>query len=360
MAPGLSGVASRFVGMNGSISPVVSAQHDGATEFVGRASADTPAVTSAETSSWRVFCEDWDHSYGAPATFQTDTSEDVEAVETTPVAASQTPSRTVPLCFVDGRRRVELGLWAFENSTNQRVAGIAGCYSVGAVTVRQRLAARFQGVRVGRVAVWGSGHTGDLVGRNGYRWVSYATAGTEHAELLAQLQNRMRRAEGELAVLAASLGWNVVLDGPLNHLRSLHELVCGYVKTHHRQLLSDDEHQRIPLLEVGGRTRLYSLGADRFTCYTRVGAPSTGATPWSGIVRLEFPATAGLDAIAQRSTYLASVLPQFAGQTHRDPRAPMNLAVVHNLERHLGQVMGRVEFATRAARDAVLQQGALR
>ncbi len=99
---------------------------------------------------------------------------------------------------------------------------------------------------------------------------------------------------------------------------------------------------------------MYALGADRYTCYTRVGNPGPGGSPWSGIARLEFPSSPGIDAVASRATEMASQLPRYAGVPHRDPRAPVNLTPVKNLENHLSQCMGRVELATRAARTAVM------
>ena len=90
--------------------------------------------------------------------------------------------------------------------------------------------------------------------------LALSTAATDPAELLQTLQDRMRQAEGDLALEAAGLGWHVVLDGPLNRIRSLHRLVTGYVKTHHRLLLPEAEHAAVPSLTLGGRTALYRRG----------------------------------------------------------------------------------------------------
>jgi hypothetical protein len=311
----------------------------------------------APAGPWRLYTEDWDPGYGNPATFDVDDDQAVSPAEgSTDHPAPGSPVR-VPLCFVDGRRRAELSLWAERAATGERVPGLAGCFAVGAVTVRPGRAAAFEGIRVGRLAIWGGGHHGDLVAATGHRWASSSTAATDPAELLQTLQDRMRQAEGDLALDAAGLGWHVVLDGPLNRIRSLHRLVAGYVKTHRRRLLPDAEHAAVPTLTLGGRTALYRLGTDRYTCYARVGRPGPGGSPWSGIVRLEFPAEAGLDAVRSRATDLAATLPAYAGVAHRDPRAPVNLTPVRNLEQRLGQVMGSPDLATRAARDAVIGGG---
>ncbi len=306
---------------------------------------------------WRLYTEDWDPSYGNPTTFEIEPREDAEQAEPGlgPVTPTATPA--VPLAFVDGRRRVELSLWAEHPATGVRVPGLAGAYSVGAVTIRPDGQATYAGVRVGRLAIWGAGRTGDITSRSGHRWMSDSVTATDPDELLAHLQNRMRQAEGALALDAASAGWSVVLDGPLNRMLSANALVAGYVKTHHRQILPTSDHAAVPGMELGSRTRLYALGADRYTCYARVGRPGPGGSPWTGIARLEFSSVAGLDEVVVRASHLAGSLPRYAGVPHRDPRAPVNLTPVKNLENHLSRCMGRVEFATRSAREAVISGG---
>lgn len=326
-----------------------------------RAGLDQPDVAESSTGgddSWQVYSEDWDPSYGMPATFDFDDSEDVGLAERTDAHVPPGRIAPSPMCFIDGRRRVELQLWAEQRVTGARVPGILGCYAVGAVAVRPGQSAGYEGVRVGRAAIWGGGHRGDYRSPAGHHWVSDSTASEDPTELLARLQDRMRLAEGQLALDAAAQGWTVVLDGPLNRIRSLHHLVTGYVKTHRRQLLPAEQHAAVPSLGVGWRTALYSAGSDRYTCYIRVGEPRPGGSRWTGIARLDFPATAGIEAIVERADQLAATLPLYAGQPHRDPRAPVNLTVVRNLENHLGRQMGAEDFAKRAARDASLTQAA--
>lgn len=315
-------------------------------------------ATPSSGGDWEIFSEDWDPAYGNPATFDFDDSDDVVPAESNVAHVPPGRPQPIPLCFVDGRRRVEGQIWAEQRLTGARVPGIAACHAVGAVTVRPGYQARYEGIRVGRRAIWGGGRSGDLVSPVGHRWVSDSTAATDPGELLARLQDQMRQAEGELALDAAEQGWMVVLDGPLNRIRSLHHLVAGYVKTHRRQLLPAAEHARVPELGLGWRTALYAAGSDRYTCYVRVGHPRPGGSRWSGVARLDFPASAGLEAVADHANRLAALLPAFAGQPHRDPRAPVNLTVVRNLENYLGRQMGSEEFAKRAAREAAAAHAA--
>ena len=311
-------------------------------------------VAVGPLAGWRVYTEDWDPAYGTPATFDFDDSEDVTAAEDGSGHVAGVRGDELPLCFIDGRRQVELSMWLEQAATGSRIPGLDGSFAVGAVAMRPGKPASFEGIRVGRVAIWGGGHDQHIVGQHGFRWASEPTAAVEPDQLLARLQDLMRQAEGDLAFEAASSGWYTVLDGPLNRIRSIHNLVTGYVKTHRRQILPAADHALVPTLAVGHRTRLYTAGSDRYTCYVRVGNPGPGGSPWTGIARLDFPAVAGIDAIIERATQLAGVLPGYAGVAHRDPRAPVNLTPVKNLENHLGAKLWRVRFATRAARDAVI------
>lgn len=309
--------------------------------------------------SWRVFTEDWDPAYGNSASFEFEVPADATRAEPFTDHVPPGTFAPAPLAFIDGRRRAELSLWAEEAATGARVPGLAGCYAVGAVTIRPSGPAGYSGVRVGRLAIWGGGRTGDIVSRNGYRWVADSTTAEDPDQLLAQLQDRMRQAEGLLALDCVEAGWNVVLDGPLNRISGLHtSFVAGYVKSHHRRILPPEDHARVPSLAIGERTPLYSTSTDRYTCYIRVGRPGPVGSPWTGIARLEFAAAPGLDEVAGRASFLAATLPRYAGAAHRDPRAPVNLSPVKNLETHLSRCMGRVEFATRAARDAVRYRSA--
>ena len=317
---------------------------------------DAPAARNPDPADgpWKLFSEGWDPAHGSSAEFDLDGPDDVTQVEPGdgPVAGTVRP---VPLAFVDGTRRVELGLWAEQATTGERVPGLAGAYAVGAVTIRPGGPAQFAGIRVGRLAIWGGGRTGDVIApKSGYRWMSASIADADPEACMAHLQDRMRLAEGELALDAAAQGWNVVLDGPLNRIRALNGNVTGYVKSHRRRLLPLDAHALVPSLKVGERTLIHTAGKDRYTCYFRVGNPAPGASPWSGIARLEFATGDGLADVIAHASLLAGTLPTYAGVHHRDERAPVNLTPVKNLERRLATTLGRVAPANRAARDALM------
>lgn len=305
-------------------------------------------------AGWNVYGEGWDPSFGTSADFDIDGSEDVEQAEPGDGPVPRSPTAPVPLAFVDGVRRAELSLWAEHAATGARVPGLVGAYAVGAVTIRPGAPARYAGIRIGRLAIWGGGHSGEVTSRVGYRWASTSITDVEPEKCLAHLQEKMRRAEGKLAVEAADAGWNVVLDGPLNRIWAVPGLVAGYVKSHHRRILPEQVHATVPGLGIGERTRLYRISSTRYTCYFRVGHSAPGASRWSGIARLEFPAEpSGLTDVIDRASLLSSLLPAHAGVLHRDQRAPVNLTPVKSLERRLAASLGNVTAATRAARDAI-------
>jgi hypothetical protein len=304
--------------------------------------------------TFRVYAEDWAPAYGPAATFELDGRADASPAESAAwEMLPPQPHGPVPVAFVDGTRRVEMGLWQLDPRSGQHIRGIAGVYAVGATVCRPGVPAAFAGERRARLCIWAGGVTGDLGPVAGYHWISQSLATADPDAPLQALQNLMRDAEGRLATDLARLGWQVVLDGPLNRIRSLRAMIAGYAKTHHRQLLPDPQHQRVPGLPVGHRSPLWALGDDRFTCYLRVGAPTGVGSPWSGVVRLEFPSFAGLDAARDAADRLASVLPSYAGRHHLDPRAPQNLQPVRALEQHLGRFLGTARLARQAARAAI-------
>lgn len=305
----------------------------------------------APPSEWRYFTDEWDPSYGASASVDFDDDVEAEPLEALADIPEASPFAG-PLAFIDGTRRAEAVLWA-RHSSGARIPGLAGAYAVGAVTARPGGSLKYEGIRVGRVALWGAGATGTLAAPVGLRWHSVSTSVTDAGELLLVLQNRMRSAEGELALDACDRGWNVLLDGPLNRITEFPETVCGYVKSHRRPL-PDDASALVPHLGIGQRTVLYTAGRDRATCYVRIGHPRPGGDPLGGVIRLEFPIAAGVAAVAARASSYAALLPAYAGKAHRDPRAPANLTPIHNLERRLAQHLGRVGHATRHARAAIV------
>ena len=305
-----------------------------------------------------VFVEDWAATYGSPYLIQGDEpvtadAELIEDGERFGIHPGQ-PAEADGVAFVDGVRRGEASLYQFDPASGQVARGVAGGHACGAVIVEGGSRAEFGETRVKRLLIWGSGLSGalpDIAG--GWTWSTVSIASTAPETPLKELQTRMREAEGRLAEDLCEQGYLVVIDGPLNFVRSRDLPVVGFIKTHHRALLESEHHRRIPELQAGERSSLFRLGADRYSCYLRLAEQGTTSSPWYGIVRLEIPQSAGLEAAVQVADRVAGTVPRFAGVAHRDPRAPQNLQPIGALETHLRHLLGHAGLAQRAVREAV-------
>lgn len=305
----------------------------------------------------RVYVEDWGAAYGSPYLVAPEADEpsaklieDGDDLQSHAGAAGQ---GRAALAFVDGVRRAEAWLFTEAAGSGEPIRAVAGTHACGSVVIGGDGRAEFGDVRVDRVVIWGSGHTAPNLTYRDWKWESFSTAEPSPDAPLVELQNRMRRAEGEFAENLSREGYIVIVDGPLSFISMRDAAVAGYVKTHHRALLPPDQHRKVTALEPGHRTSLFSLGDDRYSCYLRLAKRSPDGNPWSGIVRLELPQSAGLPECARTATWLAGDLPRFAGVPHRDPRAPQNLQPIGALETHLRHRMGHPGLATRAVRSAV-------
>jgi hypothetical protein len=304
-----------------------------------------------------VFVEDWAATYGSPYMVQAEepVTADAELVEDGEEFVAHPGAPLAPeagIAFVDGVRRGEASLYQYDSSTGAVARGVAGGHACGAVVADGRT--RFGETRVRRLVIWGSGLAGTLPQVDGgWSWTSASIADAAPDAPLKELQTRMREDEGRLAEELCEQGYLVVIDGPLNFVRSRDLPVVGYVKTHYRALLSQDHHKRIPDLQAGERSSLFRLGSDRYSCYLRLKERGMTSSPWFGIVRLEIPQSPGLNAAVEVADRVAGAIPRFAGVAHRDPRAPQNLQPIGALEKHLRHLLGHAGLATRAVREAV-------
>ena len=256
------------------------------------------------------------------------------------------------IAFVDGVRRGEAPLYQHDSATGGVAHGVAGGHACGAV-LGDRGTLIFGDTRLRRLIIWGSGLSGALPPVDGgWSWTAASTASSAPDAPLKELQTRMREDEGRLAEDLCEQGYLVVIDGPLNFVRSRDLPVVGYVKTHYRALLGPGQHKRVPDLQPSERTSLFRLGNDRYRLPPVTGG-GTSSGPWFGIVRLELPQSPGLNAVVEVADRVAGTIPRFAGVAHRDPRAPQNLQPIGALETHLRHLLGHSGLASRAVREAV-------
>ncbi len=305
-----------------------------------------------------VFVEDWGALYGpaylvAPDDTGSATAELIEDGAELLAHDGVLPSAADGvIAFVDGVRRGEASLWQ-EDARGWSGRGVAGGHACGAVIVNGACAS-FGESRIRRMIIWGSGLAGGLPPiPGGWSW-DVASIADQHPDApLKELQTRMRQEEGRLAEGLCAEGYLTIVDGPLNFVRSRDLPVVGYVKTHHRALLDPQRHRLIPTLGPRQRSSLFRLGDDRYSAYLRLAPAGATSSPWSGIVRIEIPQSAGLAAAIETADRIAGAIPRFAGVAHRDPRAPQNLQPIGGLETHLRHLLGSAALATRAVREAV-------
>jgi len=305
-----------------------------------------------------VNVEDWQASFGSPylvAAEDTVTAR-VMLVEDGKALKNHRPDPSVrgALAFIDGVRRGEASLYQENPVTKQLARGVAGAHATGAVIADGERRPEFRDVRVNRLAIWGSGLKAELPEiAGGWSWTAHSIADPAPDAPLRELQTRMRQSEGRLAEELAGEGFLVILDGPLNYVRSRDLPVVGYIKTHHRPLLDPPQHARLTELEPGERSSLFALGEDRYSCYLRLAPTRSFSGPWAGIVRIEIPQSAGLGEAVATADRVTALIPRYAGVPHRDPRAPQNLQPVGGLESHLRHRLGDSGLAFRAVREAV-------
>lgn len=306
-----------------------------------------------------IFVDDWPSSYAAAYQLEEEQPRDglVQIVEHDgtlrfqPTAAHPRDAGTVAL--VDGVRRAEVNLTQ-HGADGETIRGVAGSYGYGAVLTGHGELARYDSCHVRRLVVWGSGATGELPAHQGIEWEVDSAPSSDPNAPLQRLQRRMREAEGRLADRLCDAGHLTFLDGPLGFIRFHRDQpLIGVVKTHHRQLLDDHSHPRVPDLPAGQRTSLFRIGDDYYSTYLRLAPGSELASPWAGIIRLEFLAATGLDNATRLADLAAATLPRFASKPHADPRAPANLVPVGELERHLKHLLGDPALIARGIRVGI-------
>jgi hypothetical protein len=313
-------------------------------------------------SAERLYCSDWSASYGNPYLEPPASPADLDIapiVEDNGVlrARDVPPAPGITLVFVDGVRRMEAHLTLERTGTVTRA--VTGAHGVGAVVCRPGAVPQWDSCQATRYVVWEGGEAVPLPSGSGFSWRvdSLPPGAASTAEM--RLQNLMRDAERDLAEDLANETRVVVLDGPLNRVRTQGKRVVGYVKTHWRIPLDAAGRAVVAALLPGQRTSLLAPRDDVYTAYLRL--PTSGAAgTWGATVRLEIPTHVGVSQAAAWADDACALLPRYAGVPHIDPRAPQNLQPVAALERHLRHLLGDAGLATRAVRAAVADQTASR
>jgi uncharacterized protein len=297
---------------------------------------------------------------GPDTTTSAEVDPTVESADWAAIPPDPAPSAR-PLYFVDGVRRVDARVLTFRNG--QIVHGIFGCLAVGAVRAEDSRA-RFDKLCVSRYMLMGGGlfHPETLhIGATAIPFEAFASAAASPLEVTAVLQNRMRQAEAELGESLLSERACVFVDGPLNYFSAPTQALVGVIKRIYVPYLSAAHLPLVAKLSSGERTPLFSIRdgrSDRYSWFLRLASGRAIDHPLAGVVRLEVRAALGLETARQLAGLSAAVLPRFASNAVRDPRAPQNLLPVGALEEELRRRMGDPLLFRRAI-ERKLSEGVL-
>ena len=94
----------------------------------------------------------------------------------------------------------------------------------------------------------------------------------------------------------------------------------------------------------------------RYSWYLRIAYGRAIESELTGIARLEAPAARGLDEARQLADLSARLLPRFASDAARDPRAPQNLYPIGGLEAQLKHRLGDPSVVRRAIEAQLMSE----
>jgi len=304
----------------------------------------------------RFSVDPWDPTYGAsvengelePSSADVNVEIELPADKWRPLDPPAGIELPEVILFVDGVRRVEARVW-IEGDDGNSEPGI--CASFAAGVVRCDGTAKVVDAGVGRGLFSASPHAETITTKCG-DFPARAAAGSTPEALSLALQERMAQCEVAVAERAgAGTADLIVVDGPLRGRQHLPSAI-GYVKTHHVQYLPNGLNTMVAQLVPGQRTPLFTMRTawSRHSWYVRL--PGEVGSPWSGIVRCEASADLPPAEAITLAHSSAALLPRFASDSHKDPRAPQNLYPISGLERELRRRLGDPQVLYRALRSA--------
>jgi hypothetical protein len=307
----------------------------------------------------RFRVDPWDPTYGSALDSDLEPSTGDDVVVDLEVAAADwkpiTVGAPVPLpsvvLFVDGVRRVEARVW-IDEADGQVAPGICASYAAGVVACDG--AARVVDVEVQRGLFTAAPGGADIESRHGTFAVKRVSRSDPNALPLA-LQARMSQLEIQVAQRVRDDGGLdddlLVVDGPLRGRPSLARTI-GMIKTHNVEYLPPAQNLVVGRLGAGERTPVFFIGGtwSRHSWYLCL--PGGEDAPWAGVVRCEATADLSVPAVVALADLTAAVLPRFASERYKEPRAPQNLYPIAGLERELRRRLGDAELLYRALRTA--------
>lgn len=305
----------------------------------------------------------WEHSSAQletdpPAPDQAD-PEDVDvSVETDgPWSALNPPApATAPaITFIDGVRRTHARL----NRQGQDAVVVPGlCASIAAGSCTWEPDAgparsNFGRFRTRRICLFGGGESIDLPAVGGVEFEPESSLAGDLPGLSADLNQRMRDLELDIARDAGGAAGLLVADGRLGRLGDVEAV--GYVKSHHRTYLQDPGRLRLAgELAAGERTPLFAIrGAVKVYSWYLGLAADPDARPWTGVARCEISAAIGRQRAVRLADQVTALLPRAVLPSWREARAPQNLGPIAALEWQLRRELGDAGLLRRAIELAV-------
>jgi hypothetical protein len=249
-----------------------------------------------------------------------------------PIAPSPS-SLPEKVLFTDGVRRIDARLW-IESAEGGARPGVCATYAAGAICCDNR--AKVVSSKVER-GVFSALHDAAPINTRHTRYEVRRAEGDAPEQLWLAIQQRMAELESTIATdQDVDLA---IVDGPLR-TSSAPSYAVGYIKTHHVAYLPDEINHVVAALKPGERTPLFlTLGRfSRFSWYVRL--PGGTGHPWAGVVRCEATADSETKDVIELADKVTALLPRFASESHKDPRAPQNLYPIAGLERELRRLLG--------------------
>jgi hypothetical protein len=328
----------------------------------------------------RFAVDSWDPGYGT--SFGIDVSpETVTSVVTdVEVAADEwAPIAVIPVeppratIFVDGVRRIDARIWIDAGSpagsggpATEASMGLCASYAAGAICCCDR------GAHVLEPEIRRGLFTVDAAATGLETWAGdyppFPAKLNENQGLALSLSTALQQRLTELELIAAVNARGhapehgtpdgselLVVDGPVRGREHLPR-VLGFIKSHQIAYLEPRLHGLVASLAPDERTPVFLIGGswDRFSWYLRL--PGPPSHPWSGIARLECAANVTAADVIALAHLSQAVLPRFASEEFKDPRAPQNLYPVGALEKELRRRLGHPSLVYRALRQAAHAQ----
>jgi len=271
------------------------------------------------------------------------------------------PTSRPPVVFVDGVRRVEVGV--IQEDDGRIGYGLFGSYAAGAVICGAGGAAVDRREVCRRLVLGGGSRQPTMMvgaGSTTLEFAGHAIPENSPKASMDGLQELMRRLEGQIAMRYVGRDLLAFVDGPLTFLSPLAEPILGYVKTLHRQYLPQERLSVLYGLLAGQRTPVFAFeegSASRYSWYLRLAPPRALDYGLAGVVRVEVSTSVGDREAIRLADLSAAVLPQFASSAAWDARAPQNLFPLGALENDLHHCLGNHLWVRRAIEGHLMQQG---